>query len=235
MVPAIKHHPHHPHPPHHPHHPHDDDLFALQLAILPPFSPSQFHARGPLPPKIVRFPSAHSSICVVGAVVLLVPFAVPHTPSTDLYAIQVGELFPPFTPLHVRVRDMPSASTTTGAVPAEHFSAAVDGAVVLFVPFALPHAPLIEHACVLQVSLVEIPPQPAAHTVLVAGFVQLQLVSATTEPSEALHCTVLLCVPLSVVHVLVLVPPPQLALQAHRALTVGLVALQLHRLQLFQL
>jgi hypothetical protein len=64
-----------------------------------------------------------------------------------LLAVQFAVL-PPFEPAQVQVRGQLPAIAE--ALPAEHFSAAVDGAEVLFVPCALPHAPLVGHACVLQ-------------------------------------------------------------------------------------
>ncbi|MDR2190548.1 MAG: hypothetical protein LBP53_05155 [Candidatus Peribacteria bacterium] len=87
------------------------------------------------------------------------PFAVPHVPFSFLLAVQVEEVFPPFTPAQVQVRGQ--LPLTDDAVPTEHFSPTVDGADVLFVLCAVPHAPLVGQACVLQSLLIAIPLQPA--------------------------------------------------------------------------
>jgi hypothetical protein len=56
-----------------------------------------------------------------------------------IFALQVA-VRPPFKPAHVHVH-CPLSFITDEAVPAEHVSAIVDGAVVLMVPFAVPHTP----------------------------------------------------------------------------------------------
>jgi hypothetical protein len=117
---------------------------------------------------------------LVGIDVTLLPLALPHTPFTIFLALQLG-LSPPLLPVHVQFRGQ--APLMFDDVPTEHFSADVDGAVALFVLFALPHTPFTEHACVLQAC-------DAAGLVLL-----LQILSATLDPSEPLHTDVTVCVP----------------------------------------
>ncbi len=53
-------------------------MFALQFAVVPPFSPVQLHVHGPRPLTTVAFPTLQRF--VVGATVKVPPFELPQTP-----------------------------------------------------------------------------------------------------------------------------------------------------------
>lgn len=57
-------------------------MLAAQLALLPPFLPAQLQVHGPLPLTPLAVPVLHK--LVVGAVVKVLPLALPQTPLTGI-------------------------------------------------------------------------------------------------------------------------------------------------------
>ncbi len=82
---------------------------------MPPFDPLHDHVHGPVPDTAVAVPDAHKFD--EGADVVPVPFAEPHEPFTDRFALQFA-VVPPLTPAHVHVHG--PVPPTADAVPTEH-------------------------------------------------------------------------------------------------------------------
>jgi hypothetical protein len=129
---------------------------AWQEAVVPPLLPAHVHVHGPLPVTVEAVPALHR--LVVGAVLVVSPFADPHTPLTaeeDSGAEQLA-VVPPLLPAHVHVHA--PAPLTAEARPVVH--RLLEGAELTATPLALPHEPLIS-SCAEQLAVV--PPLLPAH------------------------------------------------------------------------
>jgi hypothetical protein len=113
---------------------------ALQLAVVPPFTPvhDQFH--GPLPETAVAVPVVQSP--VEGAEVSATPLDDPHAPLTGVavtpFCAVHDAVVPPFDPVHVQFHG-PVPSTVV-AVPVEQRP--VVGVEVNVAPLDPPHTPV---------------------------------------------------------------------------------------------
>jgi hypothetical protein len=112
---------------------------AEQDAAEPPFDPAQLQFQGLLPLGAEAEPVVQSPL--VGALPTAMPFAEPHTPFTAEEARESEHIAvaPPLLPAQLQLHGPLPA--TVDAVPALQRLAI--GAVLTFVPFALPHAPLM--------------------------------------------------------------------------------------------
>ncbi|MFA5247032.1 MAG: hypothetical protein WC408_04055, partial [Candidatus Micrarchaeia archaeon] len=78
-------------------------MFAVQLAVLPPFKPAQLQVQGPEPETDEAEP-AEQMLTPVGNEYKFCPFTPDeHTPLTFNGAVHVGEVDPPFKPEQVQV------------------------------------------------------------------------------------------------------------------------------------
>jgi hypothetical protein len=110
---------------------------AVQFAVAPPLVPAQLHAHGPAPPTLLAVPALHKF--VVGAVLTLTPFDVPHVPLTAAAfneAVQFA-VAPPLVPTQLHAHG-PVPPTLLAAPTLHKF---VVGAVLRVNPFDAPHVP----------------------------------------------------------------------------------------------
>ena len=110
---------------------------AEQVAVEPPFDPAQPQLHGPLPLTPEAEPVVHSPL--VGAVLVMTPFAGPHWPLTGAEASGAEQVavVPPLLPTQVQVQG--PLPVTVVAVPA--LQRLVVGAVVTARFAAVPHEP----------------------------------------------------------------------------------------------
>ena len=111
---------------------------AEQVAVEPPLDPAQLQLHGPLPLTPEAEPVVHSPL--VGAVLVMTPFAGPHWPLTGAEASGAEQVavVPPLLPTQVQVQ-APLPVVTVVAVPA--LQRLVVGAVVTATFAAVPHEP----------------------------------------------------------------------------------------------
>ena len=141
-------------------------LFALQLAVVPVFSPVQLQVQGPAPDTAVAVPALHRF--VPGAALRFAPSELPHSPFTSLFALHAAGVPSPL-PLQLHVQ---GPAPLTAVLPASDTHRFVIGAAVTFAPFDVPHSPLYV-LVVLQLAVV--PVCSPAH-------VQVHVVSVDVTP-----------------------------------------------------
>ena len=91
-------------------------LFAEHCAVVPPLLPAQFHAHGPVPVMAEAVPVLQR--LVVGALLTVVPFALPHWPfDGNRWAVQITSAPPPL-PSHTHPHG--PVPVTVVAVPLLH-------------------------------------------------------------------------------------------------------------------
>ena len=125
-------------------------------AFDPPFNPLQFHVHfaGFALAATVAVPVAHCP--ATGAANEPTLFAAPHVPFT-IFPAEQDALVPPYKPLQFHVNVVP-VSVTAVSVPVPHRAAPDAGAVVVVVPCAVPHVPLMGHAALASVQDAFVPP-----------------------------------------------------------------------------
>jgi hypothetical protein len=125
--------------------PPEDWAGAAQVAVVPPFDPAQVQFQGPLPVTVDGVPALQSLL--VGAVLVMTPFAAPHWPFTggaDARGAEQTAVVPPLLPTQLQFQG--PLPVTLVAVPA--LQRLVVGAVVTATPAAVPHEPFMRHcAC----------------------------------------------------------------------------------------
>jgi hypothetical protein len=112
-------------------------------AVLPPFVPAQLQLHGPEPLPLasataLAVPVPHR-VPPEGAVLVVPPFAAPHTPLTggESSCAEHEAVLPPFDPAQLQLHG--PVPLTEDAVPALHRAV---GVVLTVVPFAAPQVPL---------------------------------------------------------------------------------------------
>ena len=133
---------------------------AEQVAVEPPLDPAQLQLHGPLPLTPEAEPVVHSPL--VGAVLVMTPFAGPHWPLTGAEASSARQVavVPPLLP--AQLHDHGPLPLTGEAAPAVQRLAV--GALVRLAPFEVPQAPFTgcaEATLVAEQVAVVPPPLPA--------------------------------------------------------------------------
>lgn len=109
--------------------------------VVPPLLPSQLQLQGPVPLTAVAVPVLQK--LVAGAVLTVVPLALPQLPLTSTGAVHVPESLPPLVPSQTQVHG--PVPLTAVATPPPH--KLVEGALVKPVPLAEPQVPLTGTGC----------------------------------------------------------------------------------------
>jgi hypothetical protein len=105
------------------------------IAVVPPFDPAQVQLQGPLPVTVDGVPALQNPL--VGAVLVMTPFAGPHWPFTGGAEAPQIAVLPPFDPAQVQLQG--PLPVTVDGVPA--LQNPLVGAVLVMTPFAGPHWP----------------------------------------------------------------------------------------------
>jgi hypothetical protein len=113
--------------------------------VEPPFDPKHVQFQGPLPVTVDGVPALQSPL--VGAALVITPFAEPHWPLTGCAEEASGAeqyaVVPPWLPAQVQFQG--PLPVTVDGVPA--LQSPLVGAVPVMTPFAEPHVPITRCGC----------------------------------------------------------------------------------------